>query len=291
MLIKVKRIVQGTLGLSKTEANAFLILIPLLFLIVFSEPMSRWLLPQKPPLSINATIYLDSLVASIDKRSEESVSKTFSLVAFDPNTATLEELNSLGIPERISKRIIQFRTKGGSFRIKSDLAKMYGMDSILNRNLSPFILLPDALPKREFTKTDKPFLVIQYDLNLADSTAFKSVKGIGSVLAKRIIKYRERLGGFVRLDQLSEVFGLDSLVIKELSKFYVTERYVPRRIYINRADEIELDRHPYISPREAKSIFTYRTQHGVYSSADELLKIKTISESTVLKIAPYLSFE
>lgn len=271
-----------------------MVLLPLLFLAVFSEPLYRWLTPDKPPLTIKEEIYLDSLVASIEKQKPEGSTDSSILFPFNPNQASLDELTSLGIPEKISKRIIQYRTKGGVFRIKSDIAKMYGMDSALYSTLFPFIYLPEKMPDREskeFSKQEKQIVVIQYDLNLADTTDIKSVRGIGSVLAKRIIKYRESLGGFIRFDQIREIYGLDSLVIGELKNFYVSDGFKPRQIEVNHATEKELDNHPYLSARDARSILTFRVQHGNYTSTAELLKIKTLNETTVTKIGPYLSFE
>ena len=298
MLSKLKRLIQNTIGLTSGEANGFMLLIPILFVLIFSEPLYRWFTSDKQPLTSRETVYLDSLVATTEtsKQAErlDSISTTKNPSAFfpfDPNVASFKDLNALGIPEKISKRIIQYRTKGGSFRIRSDLAKMYGMDSSLYRKLYTFISLPEKLEKKTFVAESKPVVAIQYDVNVADTSSFKSVRGIGSVLAKRIVKYRDGLGGFVGLTQLREVFGLDSLAIKEMNKFYVAENFTPKKIEVNKATEKELDAHPYLSAREAKSIFTYRSQHGNYSSSDDLLKIKTLSGSTVLKMAPYLSFE
>jgi len=242
-------------------------------------------------MSVKETIYLDSLLTTIESGKPEIVKDSFVLVVFDPNVATVDELNAIGIPKSISKRIIQYRNKGGSFRIKSDVAKMYGMDSTLYRRLFPFIDLPEKLESKKFIKSEKAVAVIQYNLNESDTTSLKSVNGIGSVLAKRIIKYRESLGGFVRFSQLGEVFGLDSLTLKEFSQFYVSDGFVPRKININKASEKELDVHPYLSTRDARAIFTYRAQHGSFTSPEQLSKIKTLSEGTVNKIAPYLSFD
>lgn len=294
MIKNFLRLIQSTIGLSRTEAKAFLAIIPFLFIVIFSEPLYRWFTNDKPHLSARGTVYLDSLVAVVETKTEDNKTErkpTTALFAFDPNTANLEELNSLGIPEKISKRVIQYRTKGGSFRVKSDLAKMYGMDSLVYKKLYSFILLPEKMEKTEFTKNKKSVTIIELDINLADTSAFKSVRGIGSVLAKRIIKYRDGLGGFVHLYQLNEVFGLDSSALKGLNKFFIAENFVPTKIIINKVTEKELEAHPYISAREAKSILTYRSQHGSYSSSDDLLKIKSLNENTVSKISAYLSFE
>jgi competence ComEA-like helix-hairpin-helix protein len=260
-------------------------------LIIFSQPLYRWLGVGNQPLSVKETFLLDSLVEK--KESEKSV-KTDSILLFpfDPNTATVAELTSLGISRFVANRIEQYRTKGGKFRIKADLAKMYGLDSSVYQTLVPYIDLPEKLfteSKTEFSKT--PNRIIEYDLNKADTTDLKSVKGIGPVLASRIIKYRQSLGGFVDEIQLNEVFGLDSVVIKELSAFHITHEFIPEKIKINLATEEELDKHPYVSLKQAKAIVTYRMQHGKFTSITDLTKVKLLNEDLIRKITPYLSYE
>lgn len=289
---KLKRWIQSTVGLTGKEANAFLILLPTLFLVIFSEPLYRWLAHDNTSLSIKETIYLDSLVDTIEKPAAEATIKELTLFNFDPNKTTVDDFVSLGISNTVAKRIVQYRTKGGVFRIKSDLAKMYGLDSALYKTLSPYITLPDKLEReRESVSNDKQKKIINYDINTADTSDLKSVRGIGSVLAKRILKYRESLGGFIEAKQLTEVYGLDSLVLEELGKFHVADGFVPRKIIINQTTERELDDHPYLSLRDARAIITYRVQHGSYKSIDNLLAIKTLKENTIRKVAPYLSFE
>lgn len=291
MLTTLKRWVQSTIGVSSKEANAFLILLPTLFLVIFSQPLYRWLGVGNQPLSVRETFLLDSLVAK--KESEKSI-KTDSILLFpfDPNTATVAELTALGVSKFVANRIEQYRTKGGKFRVKSDLAKMYGLDSSVYRTLVPYIDLPEKLiteTKADFPITSKR--IVEYDLNKADTVDLKSVKGIGPVLAGRIIKYRQSLGGFVDEDQLKEVFGLDSVVIKELTAFHITQEFIPEKIKINQTSEEELDKHPYVSLKQAKAIVTYRMQHGKFTSITDLSQVKLLNDDLIRKIAPYISYE
>jgi competence protein ComEA len=291
MLTTLKRWVQSTIGVSSKEANAFLILLPAMFLVIFSQPLYRWLGVGKQPLSVKETFLLDSLVAR--KEFEKSL-KTDSILLFpfDPNTATVSELTSLGISKFVASRIDQYRIKGGKFKVKSDLAKMYGLDSSVYRTLVPYIDLPEKLitePKTDFAKT--PNRIVEYDLNKADTADLKSVNGIGPVLAGRIIKYRQSLGGFVHESQLKEVFGLDSLLIKELAVFYIAPEFTPEKLKINQMTEGELDKHPYVSRKQAKAIVTYRIQHTRVASIDDLRQIKLLNDELIRKITPYISFE
>ena len=291
MLTTLKRWVESTIGVSSKEANAFIILLPVMFLMIFSQPLYRWLWVGNKPLSVQETFLLDSLVAqkSVEKAPKKD---TFLLHTFNPNLVSVDELISVGIPKVVAKRIDQYRLKGGKFRVKADLAKMYGLDSMLYLSLVPYIDLPEKIEKPTSTDIAKsPVRVIEYDLNKADTADFKSIKGIGPVLAARILKHRESLGGFVDKSQLKEIFGLDSLVIKELLVFQIAPDFVPTQIKINHANERELEKHPYLTMKQAKAIVTYKMQHGKFSSADDLRKIKLLDEKVIRKIQPYISFE
>ena len=242
---------------------------------------------------------MDSLTAQWELQKVESnyisVDEEIVVTLFDfnPNEVTKDELIGLGFSERLANRLINYRSKGGEFRIKSDLKKLYGMDSIFYKGLFPFIQLPERITYHEKTtpfNTEKKAIV--FNLNEADTTQLQRIFGIGSVLAKRIIKYRERLGGFVSNDQLKEVYGLDSAVVGKIVKAsFLTEDFIPRKININTADEAVLSAHPYSSRKIASAIVTYRFQHGNYQSVNDLRKIEIIDKRVVDKIYLYLTVE
>jgi DNA uptake protein ComE-like DNA-binding protein len=125
----------------------------------------------------------------------------------------------------------------------------------------------------------------------ADSVTLQIVPGIGAFTAGRIIKHRERLGGFLQVKQLEEVFGLKPETIPVIWEYFDFDVVVPRRIRINQATLQELGSHPYMSYQEAKVVLAYRLQHGPYSKAEDLLRIKIFKAEWVEKIAPYLRFE
>lgn len=268
-----------------------MILLPSMVIVIFSEPTYRWLRPVET-IDVKQEMFFDSLVASIESPAvKDSPPTTISYFDFDPNVASLEDFTSLGIPEKVAKRILQYRNKGGSFAIKSDFAKIFGLDPQLYQALAPHILLPDVAVVESPAKKEIPALAIQYDLNLTDTSSLKSVKGIGPVLSKRILKYRESLGGFISKEQLSEIFGLDSTVFNNLNSFFIAEDFHPTLIKINSVTEKELSKHPYISSRDARAIVTYRMQHGPFQQLNDLMKIKSLKEKDVARFGHYLSFE
>jgi len=124
----------------------------------------------------------------------------------------------------------------------------------------------------------------------ADSVTLQIVPGIGALTAGRLIKHRERLGGFLQVKQLEEVFGLKPETISLIWDYFDFDVVVPRRLSINQATVQELATHPYISYQEAKVLVAYRLQHGPYSKVEDILRIKIFKSDWVEKIAPYLQF-
>lgn len=130
------------------------------------------------------------------------------------------------------------------------------------------------------------------DINLADSAALERLPAIGEKLSSRIIRYRDRLGGFTHLEQLEEVYGLQDSTLAILLPFlYISPSFVPQKIYINRTALAELARHPYVGYSLAKMVLAYRLQHGKLGSV-EMLKTAVMGEADkIKKFIPYCSFE
>jgi competence ComEA-like helix-hairpin-helix protein len=290
-------LIRNFFGFSRSETNGFIILLPLLAFFIFSEPVYRYWINQQPDEPFDQT-FLDSLVVTLKApiavtAGSHHESGDLILHAFDPNTATAAELTANGIPEKVAHRILNYRSKGGRFRVKKDFAKIYGVDSVLYFRLQSSILLPAQLadPKVEPATIPKPVpRPVFFDINRADSLQLISIRGIGPKKSSTFIKYREKLGGFVSLNQLYEIYGFDSAVVNELrSKSFIDSTFTPHLININECDEKQLASMPYIHFRLAKIIITYRRQHGNFTSVEDLKKISLIDESTFNKAKPYLT--
>jgi competence protein ComEA len=293
--MKIRKIVRNFFGFSRTETNGFLVLMPLMIFVIFSEPLYRNWRAQAPIELKDETHKLDSLVqlmAVTQIKSTQHIPST--LFSFDPNKATHAELTSLGFSKTLASRIENYRNKGGEFRIKQDLLRLYGMDSSLYTQLYAYMLLPESLVKPEKFITEKKNIAkiekIKTDLNQADTAALKQVYGIGEKLSLRIINYRNSLGGFIQTSQLKEVYGLDSAVVERiLQNFFIPDLVVPVKLNINTANEEVLAKHPYIKYKNAKAIVAYRYQHKTFNALDELLNIKVIDQNAFEKMKPYLS--
>ena len=123
-------------------------------------------------------------------------------------------------------------------------------------------------------------------LNTADSTALKTVPGIGPYFARKIIQYGERLGGYVSVDQLDEIedFPLDA------KDYLVIETPSPKKLNVNKLSLNDLKRHPYINYFQARAITDYRRLHGPLKSLDDLRLIKDFSPEAIARLTPYVEF-
>lgn len=238
---------------------------------------------------------------------EESKSKlkanegdTFIPTFFDPNKISGDKLVELGFKKKIADRIINYRRKGGSFKKKEDLQKIYGINKKLVTAYYDYIIIPrpTAKPKTTSPKLKQAIekLVIEkenvkFDLNLADTTQFQIVRGIGPVLSVRIVKYREMLGGFASTEQLREVYGIEEDVYQRMLSHFDVLIPSAKKININQDSISFLAKHPYLNYKTSRAIIKYRAQHGDYQSVDDLKKIHTISDSLFQRIAPYLKVE
>lgn len=314
--------IRDEFGVSRSQARGFMVLTTLMVVCWFGPFLVGRLLPlPSPEISQADRQTADSLVAVLEaiqpkkptysstnyanyaSKTPENAKPLSEPFLFDPNTATVQQFQTLGMPKFIAERIEKYRSKGGKFRKKEDLQRIYGLQPALYQRLEPYISLPTPPSERNattaisaptsplpappaFAKKAAPVL---FDINTADTTQLIRLKGIGSKLAARIVKFRDGLGGFTSTAQYNEIFGLDSLALNELNRLAAI-RTPAHKININTASAEDIDRHPYISKRQAEIIVRYREQHGAYKSAQELLNIKILDEKLVSKIAPYLAF-
>lgn len=129
------------------------------------------------------------------------------------------------------------------------------------------------------------------ELNTADSAKLTELTGIGPSFARRIVNYRELLGGFYRKEQLMEVFGLDSDRYAGLQAKVKVDISHIRKIHINKVTFDGLKRFPYLSFRQMNAIIQFREQHGEYQSIDDMRNIAILNEEVLKRIKPYISFK
>jgi competence protein ComEA len=138
-----------------------------------------------------------------------------------------------------------------------------------------------------FKKKEAPAPAI-IDINEADTTAWMSLPGIGPVLANRIIRYRNRLGGFYAISQVAETFGLPDSTFVKIQASLQLNKVSLKNLDINQMDEKSLAQHPYIHYKLARLIVLYRSNNGPFREAEELLGIPLVDDSIYRKLEPYI---
>lgn len=229
---------------------------------------------------------------SKDKREEKTNQKVVELFEFNPNHLPAGDWKRLGFSDSQIRSIMNYEAKGGKFRTKGDVKKMYAISPREFSRIEPYITLPDTVQKKnEYAKTNLPVKLL-VDIGIADREELDRLPMVGEYLAEKICNYREKLGGFYSIGQVKEVRGMrDSTYMAIAPLLILKDTNNLKRININTADHNELNRHPYIDYAMAGLIINYRKQHGEFHQVEDLRKVALVDDELYRKIAPYLKVE
>lgn len=228
------------------------------------------------------------------------------IIDFDPNTASVEILLKNGLTGRQATTLVNYRKSGGRFLKAEDFRKIYGINRELQDILIPHIFIAGSVIRDsnnrdpvEPYKYDKEsilserednvsFPVKKIEINSADASEFERMPGLGPVLSVRIVKYRNLLGGFITIDQLTQVYGIEDSLIMQISGLLTVEKENIRCLDLNSAEYKDLIRHPYINGVQTKSILRYREVTGQIYNKGELVINKIFTEEEIERLAPYI---
>jgi DNA uptake protein ComE-like DNA-binding protein len=205
---------------------------------------------------------------------------------FDPNTLGREKWLEMGLKENVVTAILNYREKGGKFNVKQDLKKIYTLSEKEYLALEPFIMIAEVAPPD--VKVIEKIIV---GLNDADTLDLQQLTGIGPSFAKRIVKYRDLLGGFYAKEQLMEVYGMDSIKYVAIKDYVTVDPSLVRKMNINTISIKEMIKHPYFEFYIAKSILNYRNEIGKYIDIAQIKEAKLIYDQLFTKIEPYLTIK
>ena len=331
--------------LQKKDRQALLTLLAIMIVCV-----SLTFLIQEKPEDAPVTSQLDSTNSNQEKDASSAkihhASKSHPLYSkeegmvhelfpFDPNTASAEDFERLGLESWQARSIIRFREKGGIFSRPSDFARVYGITKRTYEVLLPFIQIADDYkPAADFYGKEgygrsgrryTPYYndreeryrryaqdntspsegkaegktgtkVYSYphklranehiEINGADTTLLMKIPGIGSYYASRIVRYRERLGGFASAQQLEEIDGLPESSIAYIK---IDEQQI-RKMNLNKLTLNQLKKHPYLNFYQAKEICDYRRLKGPLHSIEDLKLLKDFPPDEIERLKPYICF-
>jgi len=129
------------------------------------------------------------------------------------------------------------------------------------------------------------------ELNGADTTTLQLLYGIGPVYARRIVRYRERLGGFVSTGQLLEVYGITPELLEDMAPNITVDSSAVDKLPINSIPLKQLIKHPYIEYYQARDIVNLRNRGVKFHNADDLRAIPSMADSTLQRLLPYIDFD
>lgn len=315
MLNRLKRFFLAFFTLNKGEQRAIIILLFLtLIVVIINLFLPRFFSEKKTDYSqfINdiesyraeqQSIFDSIEIERLQSRGEldlEMARQKLRPSNFDPNNMPKELWKQLGLTDKQIKVIKNYEAKGGTFTSKKDLKRMYCISDAEYQVLEPYIKIKSRFkPAMESPLLDRKIQVNKVrpkklvykivEINDADTTALTNNLHLPIWLAKRIIKYRDLLGGFSYANQLTEVYGIDSNKLKTINDYVVVDPTLVKKLNINESTFKELLRHPYISYEITKGIVKYRSERGRFMSTDELVERNFISESLYIKLRPYLT--
>lgn len=234
---------------------------------------------------------------------------------FDPNTISVDSFQLLGFPEWQAKSLLRYRgDRPVTFRRATDLRRVKSLDSTLVEAVLELIdLAPttdnayfdklstspaatpgtasDAAPSTySYKSKPPPPAPNSFDINTADTTAWRSLPGIGSYRAKRIVRFRDALGGFASVEQVGTTRGLPDSTFQKVRNHLTTSK-IYRPLAINRATYNEFKKHPYINRNLANSIVKNREKFGRFNGPEDLRRLRLITEDNLPQLLPYFSFE
>lgn len=317
MLKKLKSWLRAFFTLNKSEQRGIIILLVLIVLLLIFNQMLPLLIKHETVDEDDffndvetfrqgqQHIYDSIRIEKLQNRGEldfELASQKLKPFPFNPNRLPEEAWRALGLTKKQIKTIKNYEAKGGSFNRKEDLKKMYGISEVEYNILEPYIRIPSPFKsksesqleemkeKRTSRKRKSPEFK-RIEINSADSATLTTHLLLSPWLARRVIKYRNLLGGYYSKVQLREVYGLDSADIAKRLRYISIDTTGIHKLNINKSSFKELLRHPYMSYNITKYIVNTRKKNGDYKSIYQLIESDSLTEMWLRKTKPYLTVD
>ncbi|MDA3906177.1 MAG: helix-hairpin-helix domain-containing protein [Bacteroidales bacterium] len=294
----------------RQERGAFVLIV--LIILAFGIDLLLPKIIKEEPFDFSSTIAeIEAWEASAVKETSQKTFKSKTKISnkteneviiltpfeFNPNKFPKDRWLEMGMPESVVNTILKYESAGGSFKKVDDLQKIYGLTDEIFAQLKDFIQIPPKETLKEtihtlaVSLTEESETIILLDINRADSVDLLQVRGIGPFYAGQIVKYRQRLGGYNSLEQIKELYKMDSSRFFTLLPYLTFKDTILNRIDINTADFKTVLKHPYIDYETTKKILNHRNRLGRYAGLYQLKKDSILSDSLFTKLKPYLKVD
>lgn len=268
-----------------------------LLLIIFSLQLTYMLLRNENIYNTEESFVLDvKIQRQLDSiREKAKIEDSPKVYSFNPNFISDYKGYTLGMSNEEIDRLLLFRSENKWVYSAKEFQQVTLISDSLLQIIAPLFKFPEWAdrPKSKIKKRQKKLVVAGVelkDLNLATAEELKAIYGIGVKLSARIVKFRDRLGGFMVNEQLYDVYGLEEeVVLRILEEFQVKEQPDIERININTATRREMEQLIYINQDLAFQIVTYRDSVGIIRSFNELTQIEDFPVNKIDRIKLYLS--
>lgn len=275
----------------------------LLLIIVFSQAGIIIYRSSQRQVSENSFELNVATQAKIDSLKQEALKKDSNKVfPFNPNYITDYKGYTLGLSIEEIDRLHAYRAQNLFVNSANEFQKITKVSDSLLHIISPYFKFPEWVTAQKITERrfDKPKTknelasdkesIQAIDLNKTTADELKTINGIGDKLSQRIIKFRNRLGGFLVDEQLYDVYGLEPEVVKRtLSRFKVLSKPKVEKININIASIEEISSLIYLRYELGVKIIEFREVNGSFTSLDELTKIHDFPVDKIQRIKLYLT--
>lgn len=271
---------------SKRETQGIIVLL-FLILILKSIP---YFFPEKIEVNwSDLELVMDSIEISDKKFKKkdktQQIEKKYFNFPFNPNSLSKDSLKLLNLSNYQINTILFYRKNNWQFLSEKYFYEKLKIDINQQKNLNPIFSFNKKMERKSFVEKERKLI----ELNTADSTELIGLKGIGPKYASRIIRYRNRLGGFYSIEQLREVFGMEESVFIDLKKNTIVDKKLIRTFNLTLEGLDAKVVHPYFQKGEKWKIINYIKQRGGRISKIELSDIIGLDSTTIRKINPYIN--
>ena len=223
------------------------------------------------------------------------------LASLDLNAPDSLALLRLGLRPGQIRSWKNYLRKGGSLKQPVEIRKIYSLNDSVADVLLPYFKTPEsntatpALASAEVGRSADPNASprnpnegIQVAINEANESDLRKLRGIGPFYAEKILEYRERLGGYVSVEQLKEIRALPDSVFTKVKPYLQVGSGTIRRMPINKLSDLELSNHPYLSLKQARVLIAYRNHHGPYRTRSDVERVFILDDATIDRLMPSL---